>query len=141
MMVLPRMLAGKRVLVVEDETPVALLLEDLLIEVGCIPVGSCSTVARAMEAVGTKTFDFAVLDVNLNGERSYSVADALAERDIPFLFVSGYCDETTPPHRTNWKVCAKPYMVADLAAIMSIALNNTAPAHPPDAGPPRPKPT
>jgi DNA-binding response OmpR family regulator len=140
MTVLSQTLAGKRVLLVEDDTPVALLLEDLLMEVGCVPVASCSSVAKAMEAIGKHTFDLAVLDVNLNGERSYPIADALDERHIPFLFVSAYGDETAPPDHVNWKVCPKPFRVEDLAAMMCVALNNAGSACPPDAGPRQPRP-
>ncbi len=134
-MVPPQKLVGKRVLVVEDEALVALLLEDLLIEVGCTPVGSYGSVAKAMEAVGNETFDLAVLDVNLNGEKAYPIADALAERHIPFVFVSCYVDETPPADHDNWKVRAKPFRVKDLEAMVSGMLDNFASARPPDADP------
>jgi DNA-binding response OmpR family regulator len=93
MFVAPRSLIGKRVLIVEDETLVALLVEDFPIEFGCIPPGPCGSVAQALGAVSNKTFDLAVLDVNLDGEKVYPVADALDKLHIPFLFVSGYGDE------------------------------------------------
>jgi CheY-like chemotaxis protein len=134
-MVLPPKLVGKRVLVVEDEALVALLLEDLLIEVGCTPVGSYGSVAKAMEAVGNETFDLAVLDVNLNGEKSYPIADALAERHIPFVFVSCYVDETPPPDHDNWKVRAKPFRVKDLEAMMSGVLDSFNSVRPLEADP------
>ena len=117
----PQTLAGKRVLIVEDETLVALLLEDTLADFGCIPVGPpCNTVAKALEVVGAETlpFDLALLDVNLKGEKVYPVAYALAERHIPFLFVSGYGEKALPPGLSDWKVCVKPFTVSELAAMM-----------------------
>jgi CheY-like chemotaxis protein len=111
-------LAGKRVLVVEDEALVAILLEECLSDFGCIPVGPCNSLAKALEAVETETFDLAVLDINLNGEKVYPVAYALAERHIPFLFVSGYGNTGIPPDRNDWKVCTKPFKTDNLAAML-----------------------
>jgi CheY-like chemotaxis protein len=121
----PLLLAGKRVLIVEDEYAVALMIEDFLIEFGCTPVGPCGTVARALDAVAAETFDVALLDVNLDGEMVYPVADALAERHIPFLFVSAYGEAAIPPGHTDWKVCAKPFTGNDLAAMLSAAFETT----------------
>jgi DNA-binding NtrC family response regulator len=114
-------LAGKRVLIVEDEALVALLLEEVLSEFGCIPVGPCNSLTKALEAIGTETFDLAVLDINLNGEKVYPVAYALAERHIPFLFVSGYGatgEAAIPLCRSDWKVCAKPFKINNLAEML-----------------------
>jgi DNA-binding response OmpR family regulator len=124
-------LVGKRVLIVEDEALVAFLLEASLEEFGCIPVGPCFSVAKALEAVGTETFDLAVLDVNLNGEKVYPVAYALAERHIPFLFVSGYGIDAIPPGRSGWKVCVKPFKIPELAAMLLTVMleGNTANDH------------
>ncbi|MEA2773389.1 MAG: hypothetical protein QOD93_6351, partial [Acetobacteraceae bacterium] len=73
-------------------------------------------------AARTETFDLAVLDVNLGGEKVYPVAEVLAERHIPFLFLSGYGDEAIPPGHSDWRVCAKPFKGNDLAIMMSAAL-------------------
>jgi len=115
-------LAGKRVLIVEDELLVALMIEDLLGDYGCSTVGPCGSVEIALRAVRTEALDLAVLDVNLAGERVYPVAEALAERHIPFLFLSGYGEEAIPPGRGDWRVCAKPFRGADLAEMLSAAL-------------------
>jgi CheY-like chemotaxis protein len=122
MVVTPTALAGKRVLIVEDELLVALLIEDLLTDFGCTTLGPCGSVAKALEAVRTEEFDLAVLDVNLAGEKVYPVAEALAERHIPFLFLSGYGDEAIPASRGEWKVCAKPFKGDDLVIMMSAVL-------------------
>ncbi|MEA2739023.1 MAG: hypothetical protein QOH05_2330 [Acetobacteraceae bacterium] len=123
----PPALVGKRVLIVEDEMLVALLIEDFLAELGCSTVGPCGSVAMALDAIQTEVFDMAVLDVNLGGEKVYPVAEVLAQRHIPFLFLSGYGDEAIPPDRAEWKVCAKPFRGDDLASLMSAVLE--APAH------------
>jgi CheY-like chemotaxis protein len=115
-------LAGKRVLIVEDEALVALLIEDVLADFACVPVGPCNTLATALAAVETETFDVALLDINLFGEKVYPVAYALAERHIPFLFVSGYGEAGVPPDRRDWKVCAKPFKINDLVSMLSAVI-------------------
>jgi CheY-like chemotaxis protein len=116
------LLAGKTVLVVEDESLVAMLIECLLEECECGIIGPCGTVAKALEAAQSETFDLAVLDVNLRGEMVYPVADVLAERHIPFLFLSGYGEGAIPPGHGTWKVCAKPFKGNDLIQMLSAAL-------------------
>jgi CheY-like chemotaxis protein len=116
------LLAGKRVLIVEDESMVAMLIEGLLEECECSIVGPCNTFEKALEAARTETFDLAVLDVNLRGTMVYPVAELLSARHIPFLFVSGYGDDAIPPGHDAWRVCAKPFKGNDLVKMMSAAL-------------------
>ena len=122
MFVVPRVLIGKRVLIVEDEGLVALMIEDYMSDFGCTSVGPCSTVAGALNAVRSEVFDLAVLDINLNGEMSYPVADVLTGLGIPFLFVSGYGDIGIPADRPDWKVCPKPFLGNEFAAMLGEAL-------------------
>jgi CheY-like chemotaxis protein len=124
MFVAPPALAGKRVLIVEDELMVALLIEDLLADLGCSTVGPCGSVGKALEAAQTGVFDLAVLDVNLGGEMVYPVAEALAERHIPFLFLSGYGEEAIPPGHAGWRVCAKPFKADHLAEMLSAVVED-----------------
>jgi CheY-like chemotaxis protein len=119
MFVAPQVLVGKRVLIVEDELLVALLIEDFLEEFGCSSVGPCGSLQKALDAVREEVFDLALLDVNLDGEKVYPVAELLTQRHIPFLFLSGYGDEAIPPGRTDWKVCAKPFKGNELAEMLS----------------------
>jgi CheY-like chemotaxis protein len=119
MFVSPPALVGKRVLIVEDEMLVALMIEDLLAELGCSTLGPCGSLGKALEAAQTGMFDLAILDVNLGGEMVYPVAEALAERHIPFLFLSGYGEEAIPPGHAGWRVCAKPFKANDLAEMLS----------------------
>lgn len=116
------LLASKRVLVVEDEALVAMLIEELLEDCGCSVVGPCSSVATALKAATTEAVDLAVLDVNLRGEKVYPVAEALSERHIPFLFLSGYGEEAVPVGRSEWKVCPKPFRSNELIAMLQAAL-------------------
>ena len=83
-------LLGLRLLIVEDEAMIAMLLETLLEELGCTVARWAATVPAALEAVKHETIDGALLDVNLGGTKVYSVAEALAARNIPFVFVTGY---------------------------------------------------
>jgi CheY-like chemotaxis protein len=90
-------LAGKRILVVEDESLIAMLLEMALQDEGCIVVGPASRVAEALELAGDgQHLDGALLDVNLGGEAVFPVAEALASRAVPFLLLSGYGDQAVP---------------------------------------------
>jgi len=115
-------LVSKRVLVVEDEALVAMLIEDLLEECGCSVIGPCGSVEAAMAIARGDTFDLAVLDVNLRGEKVYPVAELLTERHIPFLFLSGYGEEAVPEGRHEWKVCPKPFRSHELIAMLQAAL-------------------
>jgi CheY-like chemotaxis protein len=82
-------LRGLRVLVVEDEAMVAMLIEDILEDLGCQLVASIASLAAAREAAACEQIDFAVLDVNVAGELVFPVAEALRNRQIPFLLAQG----------------------------------------------------
>src|SRR4051812_36415564 len=92
-------LQGLRVLVVEDETLIAMMIEDLLADMGCIVVGAAATIAQALALLADPAFqiDGALLDVNLGGEKVFPVADALAQRAIPFVFATGYGKDALEP--------------------------------------------
>jgi CheY-like chemotaxis protein len=119
-------LAGKRVLVVEDEMLVALLIEDMLADLGCTVLGPYNTVAKALSAALLEGFDLALLDVNVAGEKVYPVADALVARRIPFLFLSGYGETAIPPGHADWQVCNKPFKVKELTEMLSATLAKAA---------------
>lgn len=88
-------LAGRRVLVVEDEMMVLFMIEDILADLGCKAVSTAATVDQALALIEAQTFDVAMLDSNLNGTRSYPVADALDARGVPFFFSTGYSNLAT----------------------------------------------
>src|SRR6266852_4872985 len=79
-----------RVFIVEDEYLIRMLLEDMLVDLGYEVAAAVGTIAEATEAANTGNFDVAILDVNVDGKEIYPVADVLAQRGIPFVFVSGY---------------------------------------------------
>lgn len=83
-------LSGHRILLVEDEAMVAMLLEDMLTALGCQVVGIAGRLDDALRLIQTESFDAAVLDVNLGGQPSYPAADALMALAVPFAFSTGY---------------------------------------------------
>jgi CheY-like chemotaxis protein len=102
-------LAGLKILVVEDEMLVSLIIEDLLADQKCLIVGPFDEVPSALVAAQSEAIDAALLDVNVKGIKIYPVAEALAARKIPFLFLSGYGDRAIPPDRPHWIACEKPF--------------------------------
>jgi two-component SAPR family response regulator len=102
-----RVLEGVRVLVVEDDFLVALLFEDVLASAGCTVLGPVPRLAAAVAAAAQELCDVAVLDINLAGDWVYPVAAVLAERNVPFLFVTGYC--AIPPEYAGRPCIAKPF--------------------------------
>jgi DNA-binding response OmpR family regulator len=83
-------LKGARILVVEDEMMAASMLEIVLGDAGCVVVGPASSVADALALAADAPLDAAILDVNLGGEPVFPLADVLAARQVPFVFVTGY---------------------------------------------------
>ena len=105
-------LSGKRVLVVEDESLVAMLLETILEDVGCTPVGPASTVDAALAAVADETLDAALLDVNVAGRQVFPVAEALKARGVPFVFSTGYGEGGLPDEWRGQPTLQKPFTEA-----------------------------
>jgi CheY-like chemotaxis protein len=118
-------LAGLRVLVVEDEMLVSLLIEGMLADNACAIVGPFATLPEAMDAAMTEAIDVGLLDVNIAGRKVYPVADALTARRIPFLFLSGYGQSAIPHDRPDWRVCSKPFREIDLIGMLSEQLVRT----------------
>jgi CheY-like chemotaxis protein len=112
-------LKGVRVLVVEDEYFVAILIEEILESAGCIVTGPIPRLPEALDAVGHDDYDAAVLDVNLAGERINPVADALSERNVPFLFVTGYGANALPSEYAERPHLCKPFRMGDLLCTLS----------------------
>jgi CheY-like chemotaxis protein len=121
----PTRLRGCRVLVVEDEFLVALLLEDQLERLGCRIEETAASLAEAMEAVAGGSFDLAVLDVNLNNEKSFAVAAALEARGTPFLFATGFGAAGIDPAFAQAPVLQKPYTEVQLRAALLAALTSS----------------
>lgn len=109
-------LAGKRILVVEDEFLVAAMIEDALCELEAVVVGPAATLAQGLRLAQEEPLDAAILDVNLNGERSDAIADVLAARNIPFVRATGYGEAAG--RRYGGTVLDKPYSMEMLAAAL-----------------------
>ena len=90
-------LNGVRILVVEDNFLAAEVVRDLLESGGCSVVGPVGRIADALRLAENEALDGAILDVNLNGERCFPIALALRQRGVPFVFLTGYDDETIIP--------------------------------------------
>jgi len=114
-------LQGRRILVVEDEFLVAMLIEDILEAAGCVVSGPIPRLAEALDAARREACDAAVLDVNLAGQRVFPVADILSGRNIPFLFVTGYGTVALLGDYAERPRICKPFKIADLlGALFSI---------------------
>lgn len=114
-----RSLHGRRALVVEDEMMVLMNIEYMLSDLGCATIFAASTVESALAIVATEGVDFAILDVNLEGQPSYAVADALVPREIPFVFSTGYSDNRIEARFADRPIVKKPYSEKDLAAALA----------------------
>jgi CheY-like chemotaxis protein len=89
-----KLLSGRGVLVVEDEMMVLMMIEDMLAELGCESVTAAATVDQANALIEAQVFNAAMLDMNLNGNKSRSIADALDARGVPFIFRPATADTT-----------------------------------------------
>jgi CheY-like chemotaxis protein len=108
-------LSGRRVLVIEDEMMVAMLLQDMLADLGCAVVGPAARVEQALAMIDAAgALDAAVLDINLNGQQSYSVADALAARSVPFVFATGYGQDSLKNGYRSFPLLQKPFKLSEL---------------------------
>ncbi len=107
-------LAGLKILLVEDEFFVAVFIENILRDLGCTVVGPSAGVAEAIGTVAAESFDAAVLDINLDGEYVYPVADLLLEIGTPFVFSTGYAALDLPERYRRFRRVRKPFNVETL---------------------------
>jgi CheY-like chemotaxis protein len=114
--------SGIKVLIVEDESFVALMIEDMLEELGCEVVASVARLTEACGIAGTAEIDLAVLDINLGGERSFPVAEILRGRGVPFMFSTGYGAAGLPAELSGSPVLSKPFSANELQEMLSSAL-------------------
>jgi len=114
--------AGKRILVVEDEMIVAMLIEDILMDGGATVVGPAARVNKALDLLGTESVDAALLDVNLAGENTMPVAEELRRRGIPFAFATGYGVAGVPDGFAGQPLLQKPFQERDLQEVLTRVL-------------------
>ena len=115
-------LHGLSVLVVEDETIVSLLVESMLMDLGCKDVWYASSVDEALDILAERTPDAAVLDVNLAGETAYPIAGQLAAAEVPFVFATGYGASGILVDWAGRPVIQKPFQSDTLASALQAAL-------------------
>ena len=118
----PATQAKKRILVVEDELMIRMLLEDMLGELGYTVAAEAARIEEALEATKNADFDLAILDGNLNGQPVSPVADALVARGTPFVFATGY-GELPEPYRER-PTLKKPFQIDGLKQMLRRALDS-----------------
>ena len=114
-----KLLSGRRVLVVEDEMLVLIMIEDMLADLGCKSVSSAATVDKALALINEQDFDVAMLDMNLNDIDSRIVAEALVARKIPFFYSTGNTSRSLKDGYSDRPVLKKPFKYQELAAILT----------------------
>jgi CheY-like chemotaxis protein len=112
-------LAGHRILVVEDEELISLMLVDVLEDLGASVIGPAGSVSDALRLVGQSDATAALLDLSLKGETVYPVADRLVELGIPFVFITGYGQGHLVARHAQAPVLTKPFGPDQLAALFA----------------------
>jgi CheY-like chemotaxis protein len=113
---------GKRILIVEDELMIRMLLEDMLVELGYTIAAEATRLDEALTAAQAGNFDIAILDVNLNGKSIEPVAELLATRGTPFIFATGYGEQGLPEAYRNRPTLKKPFQMDGLHRMIEQAL-------------------
>lgn len=116
-------LQDRRVLIIEDESLVAMLLETVLEDLGCTPVGPASSVDEGLRLIETETvLDAALLDVNVAGHQVFPAADALKARGVPFVFSTGYGEGGLPDNWRGHPTIQKPFTEATVRIALMKAM-------------------
>ncbi|GEO43001.1 response regulator [Skermanella aerolata] len=113
-------LAGCRILVVEDELLIAVMIEEALQDLGCVVVGPAAKLDDALRLAREETLDGAVLDVTIRGGRVYPVTECLRARGIPFVLASGYGDWALPEDLQDHARLTKPFTADELEKHISL---------------------
>jgi CheY-like chemotaxis protein len=119
----PSATPAKRILVVEDELMIRMLLEDMLGELGYTVAAEAARIEEALDAAKNADFDIAILDVNLNGQPISPVADALVARGMPFVFATGYGERGLPEPYRDRPTLKKPFQMEGLKQMLQTALD------------------
>ncbi|HEX8668678.1 MAG TPA: response regulator [Allosphingosinicella sp.] len=115
------MTASRSVLIVEDESLIAMMLEDFLESLGHEVAGTCDSVAGALTRVEQGGFDVAIVDVHLNGEQVWPVADLLAQKGIPYILATGGHIEPPPAQHAQAPVLSKPFTLDAVEPVLEKA--------------------
>jgi CheY-like chemotaxis protein len=111
--------SGLRVFVAEDEALVAMLVEDMLADIGCTVIGPAANLDEALALAADSEIDVALLDVNLAGRPVFPVADLLRARGVPYIFASGYGESGVSDDHRGAPVLQKPFRESDLARVLA----------------------
>lgn len=122
-----RLLTNMKMLIVEDEMLIMMAIEDMLVDLGCTAITVAGTIEQALDLIASQTFDLATLDVNVNGQRSYAVAAALAGRGVPFAFSTGYGEHGVGEGFGDRPVLTKPYNEHQLVTVLTGLLTSPIP--------------
>ncbi len=114
--------AGTRILIVEDDSIIAMTAEDMLDEVGCTTAAIAATLGEAMARAADTEFDLALLDLNLKNESSLPVAAYLRAHGKPFVFATGYDGLPADSGFADAPFISKPYRLEQLATIIADTL-------------------
>ena len=112
----------RRILLVEDETMIAMMVEDFLVDLGWEVIVLAGTLDRALAMARDADIDAAILDVNLRGQDSFAAADVLSERKIPFVFASGYCVDGIDNRFRGVPTLTKPFQRDELERALGRAM-------------------
>lgn len=116
-------LQDRRVLIIEDESLVAMLLETVLEDLGCTPVGPASSVDEGLRLIASETdLDAALLDVNVAGHQVFPAAEALKARGVPFVFSTGYGEGGLPDDWRGHATIQKPFTEATVRTALMKAM-------------------
>lgn len=116
-------LDGRKILIVEDESLVAMLLETILEDMGCTPLGPISNIDEALDYVGGDLeADGALLDVNVAGREIFPVATVLKQKGVPFVFSTGYGENGLPDEWRRQATIQKPFTEATVRDALMKAL-------------------
>lgn len=115
-------LAGRRVLVVEDEALVAFYLEAVLQDLGCAVIGPAQTVSEGLQLARGDELDAALLDLNLRGHSAWPIAELLRDRGVPFVIVSGYAGLDPAREAITSSVLSKPVTAREIELALVAAL-------------------
>ena len=111
----------RRVLVIEDEVIVGMLIEDMLEELGCEVAAISTHIEEALQLARAPDIDLAILDINLGGKQSFPVADVLKSRGVPFMFATGYGAHILKPPYSGTSTLQKPFQLDDLQRMLSLS--------------------
>ena len=111
-----------RLMIVEDEYLIRLLLEDMLVELGCSIDAVAASVDEGKKVAQSADVDLAILDVNIDGQQVFPVADILKSRGLPFIFITGYGARGLPEGYRETPTLQKPFHMQDLKATLARVL-------------------